>query len=150
MAPVAPISEIELVYKSKVLAADRAVVTTAHLAAQLIRPYFDSNKMELQEQAAALYLNARNRVLGIYRVSIGGVTQTIMDARLVLAAALKLPTTGIIVAHSHPSGNLKPSRADIELTLRLKAAAALLTINLLDHLILTQDGYYSMADEGDM
>ena len=76
------------------------------------------------------------------------IAGTIVDVRLIFAAAIKANAVGLILAHNHPSGNLKPSYIDIQLTKRVKEAGQLLDIQLLDHLILTSDGYLSMADEG--
>ena len=95
-----------------------------------------------------MYLNACHNVLGIYTASKGGITGTIADIRLILGVALKTASTAIIIAHNHPSGNLQPSKADETLTQKLKNAAGLLDVNLLDHLIISDAGYYSFADEG--
>lgn len=96
-----------------------------------------------------MYLNRANRVIGVYKVSVGGITGTVADPRLILSVALKSAATSIILAHNHPSGNLKPSRADLELTTKIKTAAQLMDITVLDHLIVTSDeGFLSFADEG--
>ena len=97
-----------------------------------------------------MYLNRSNRVLGVYPVSLGGITGTIADIRLILSVALKIVATCIVLAHNHPSGSLKPSRADIELTSKIKEAAKYMHITLMDHLILSpeEDQYLSFADEG--
>ena len=89
-------------------------------------------------------------MLGIYPLSKGGVTGTVVDAKLVFSVALKCNASNLIIAHNHPSGNLKPSEADKSLTLKLKKAANLLDITLLDHLILSKEGYYSFQDESQM
>lgn len=104
--------------------------------------------MNIKEEAVVLFLNRGNRVLGGYKVSSGGITGTIVDIRIILAIALKCLASGIILAHTHPSGELNPSRADKELTLKLKEAAKLMDISLLDHLIISLVAYYSFADEG--
>lgn len=97
-----------------------------------------------------MYLNRSNAILGLYRTSTGGITGTVADLRLILSVALKIAATGLILAHNHPSGNLTPSRADIDLTRKIKEAACLMDILLLDHLILdnTGQGCYSFAEEG--
>jgi DNA repair protein RadC len=74
----------------------------------------------------------------------------VVDAKTVLARALELKATSLILSHNHPSGNLKPSQADRELTTRLKAAAAIFDISILDHLIVSQEGYYSFSESGDL
>lgn len=112
--------------------------------------FFPKDTISLQESFMAMYLNRANRVIGIYLVSIGGISGTVADIRLILSVALKVVATGIMLAHNHPSGSLKPSRADIELTNKIKEAARFMDLNLLDHLIISPAGgkYYSFADEG--
>ena len=95
-----------------------------------------------------LMLNRQNQVLGYHQISKGGMTGTIIDIRVVFQVALKACATSIIVAHNHPSGNLEVSSADRKITQNLKEAGLILEIPLLDHLILSSEGYYSMADEG--
>lgn len=95
-----------------------------------------------------MVLNRNNEVLGICPLSRGGVSGTIVDAKLVFSIALKCNASSIIVAHNHPSGNLKPSDADIKLTKKLKQAAAYLDIQFLDHVIVTKNGYTSFSDKG--
>ena len=97
-----------------------------------------------------MYLNRMNRVLGVYPMSMGGISGTVVDIRLILSIALTTASTAIILCHNHPSGNMKSSQADIELTTRIKECAKLMDIKLLDHLIIspTEGEYYSMADEG--
>jgi DNA repair protein RadC len=96
-----------------------------------------------------MYLNNANEIIGIHKLSKGGITATIIDIRILLATALKCLATGIIVSHNHPSGNLVPSKLDKDLTEKLKAACKLLDINLLDHVIIVPDNaYFSFVDEG--
>ena len=97
-----------------------------------------------------MYLNRANRVIGVFPVSTGGITATIADPRLILAVALKTGACSIILAHNHPSGNLKPSHADEELTHKIKEAAKFMDIKVIEHLIISPDRemYYSFADEG--
>jgi DNA repair protein RadC len=86
--------------------------------------------------------------LGVMSISKGGVSGTVVDPKLVFSGALKALACSIILSHSHPSGNTKPSQADIAITKRLKQGGELLDIGILDHLIITPDAYYSFADEG--
>ena len=81
-------------------------------------------------------------------VSEGGITGTVADPRIILKKALEQNAVSIILCHNHPSGNLRPSRADEELTVKIKGAAHFLDIRVLDHIIVSDDGYYSFADEG--
>ncbi len=100
------------------------------------------------ESFYAIYLNRSNKILGYSFISSGGVSGCIVDVRLVLVKALQCLASGIIIAHNHPSQNLQPSHADKNLTKKIKEAAKLLDIEVLDHLILTsENGYYSFADE---
>lgn len=101
-----------------------------------------------QEVFGVLYLNRANRINHFEIVSEGGITGTVADPRIILKKALEQNAVSIIVCHNHPSGNLQPSRADEQLTQRLKEAAQLLDIHMLDHVIVSEQGYYSFADEG--
>ena len=106
--------------------------------------------MELKEYFFVLLLNSKNDLLGYIKISEGGINATHVDIRLAFATALKGVASAIIIVHNHPSGNLKPSRVDEDLTRRIKEAAQYMDIKVLDHLILgpVDDGYYSFADEG--
>ncbi|HEX8331140.1 MAG TPA: JAB domain-containing protein [Segetibacter sp.] len=142
------VAEVELVYKSKVKASQRPQITSSKDAYQVLSTAWDENKIDFVEQFKVLFLNRANKVLGIYDVSTGGITGTVADPRIIFAAALKANCCGIIVSHNHPSGNLKPSRQDEELTQKIKQAGQLLDIKLLDHVIITNEAYYSFSDEG--
>ncbi len=100
------------------------------------------------EEFKVLLLNRANRVTGVYEASAGGITGTVADPRLILAVAIKSVSVSIILAHNHPSGNLKPSRADEELTAKIKEAGKYHEIKVLDHIIISSESYYSFADEG--
>jgi len=140
-----PVPEIKLQYHTTEIFGK---VTASHDVADLLRKIIPDGTMEMQEQAIVLYLNRANNVIGYYRHSLGGVTSTIMDIKLILSTALKSLSSSIILAHNHPSGELKPSNEDIGITNKIKKAAEAVDIKLLDHLIITKDGYYSFSDEG--
>jgi DNA repair protein RadC len=142
------VAEVELVYKSKVKPSERPLVSSSDKCYQLLLQTWDENKIDFVEQFKVLLLNRCNRVLGIYELSTGGITGTVADVRLIMTAALKANAVSIILSHNHPSGNLKPSRADEELTKKIKTAGFYLDIKVLDHVIVTSEGYYSFADEG--
>ena len=142
------VSEVELVYKSKVKPSERPQIKTSRESYQLLLKSWDSNRIEFIEQFKVILMNRANRVLGIYELSTGGVTGTVADIKLVFMAALKANACSLIVSHNHPSGNLKPSMADEELTRKMKAAGTVLEIKVLDHVIVTTEGYFSFADEG--
>ena len=142
------VAEVELVYKSKVKASERPVVQSSTDAANILRILWEDGKMELVEQFKVLFLNRSNKVICIYNVSSGGVTGTVADPKLIFMAALKVNAVSIILSHNHPSGSLKPSKADEELTQKIKGAGAFLDIKVLDHVILSSESYFSFADEG--
>jgi DNA repair protein RadC len=142
------VAEVELVYKSKVKASERPLIQSSADAVGVLRSVWEDGKMELVEQFKVLFLNRANKVICMYNVSSGGITGTVADPRLILAAALKVNSVSMILAHNHPSGSLKPSKADEELTQKIKHAAGYFDIKVLDHVILSSDSYYSFADEG--
>lgn len=99
------------------------------------------------EEFYVLYLNKSNKVITHKHISSGGITGTVADLKIMLKYAIELLASSIIAVHNHPSGNLKPSQADIDLTKKLKEAGKLIDIVLLDHLIIGEKNYYSFADE---
>ena len=99
------------------------------------------------EEFWIVFLNNSNAVLQAGQLSKGGITGTLVDVRLVLKQALELGAVGLILAHNHPSGTLRPSEADRQITRKLKVAAEALDIKVLDHIIITQKEYFSFADE---
>ena len=98
----------------------------------------------------AIFLNRNNEVIAEKEIFSGGVSATIIDPRIIFKEAINYLASGIIFAHNHPSGNLKPSQADIEITHKLKKGGKVFDINVLDHLIISGRGYYSFADEGNL
>lgn len=102
------------------------------------------------EEFWILLLNRANKVIGKERISMGGVAGTVVDTKIIFKRALDRLACGIILCHNHPSGNLEPSRADLEITRKLKRAGEMLEINVLDHLIIAGGSYFSFADEGRM
>jgi DNA repair protein RadC len=99
------------------------------------------------EEFWIVYLNNSNGILKLEQLSKGGITGTVVDVRLAFKLAIQLGAVAIILAHNHPSGTLKPSQADINLTQKLKSAGESLDIKVLDHLIITENSYFSFADE---
>ena len=100
------------------------------------------------EVFAVVFLNRANKINHFEIISKGGITGTVADPRIILKKALEEDATSIVLCHNHPSGNLKPSRADEELTKKIKEAAAYFDIKIIDHIIVSEDGFYSFADEG--
>ncbi|RYZ53251.1 MAG: DNA repair protein [Sphingobacteriales bacterium] len=142
------VSEIRVVYERPSMK-DRPQITTSSEAHDMLLTGFDNDTVGLQEQYVVLMMNRGNKVLGLYRASTGGITGTVADIRIILAVALKIGATGIIAGHNHPSANLRPSKADDDLTRKMKDAAQLMDIRVYDHLILDgEGGFFSYADEG--
>lgn len=142
------VSEIELVYKTKVKACERPFINSSKTVYQLALQHWNPDTIEFFEQFKILLLNQSSKVLGIYEVSSGGISGTVVDLRLIFAAALKANAVSLIMLHNHPSGSTKPSEADKQITRKVREAGSLLDIKLLDHLIITCDSYYSFTDDG--
>jgi DNA repair protein RadC len=140
------ISALELGRRRKNSATpERSKITTSSDAYALIK----SDLMDKpQEEFWVILLNRNNRLIKKQQISLGGVHGTVADPKIIFKLALESLASGIIVAHNHPSGNLTPSRQDIDLTARLKEGSRLLEITLADHLIIAGKDYYSFADEG--
>jgi DNA repair protein RadC len=142
-------NEIRISYKEKIRAKDRTKITSSGIASKLLYSHWDKDTIEFQESFKVLLLNNANKVKGIYNVSKGGITGTMVDIRILFAVVLKSLSVGIILAHNHPSGGLKPSSADKALTKKIRNAAKLLDITVLDHIIVNPKGdYFSFADQG--
>jgi len=142
------VSEVELIYKSKVKASQRPQLKSVADVHEFLMQNWDQNRIELVEQFKVIFLNRSYRVLGIYDLSTGGVTGTVADPKLIFTAALKLNASILIIAHNHPSGNQQPSETDKKITQKIKEGAALLDMQLIDHMIVTTEDYFSFANEG--
>lgn len=142
------VAEIKLIYKPQIKASDRPKIQTPREVYNIFINHWEIDKIELKEEFKIMLFNRGNRVLGIVPISTGGVSGTAVDPKLVFSSALLANASALILAHNHPSGNLKPSEADTKLTKKLKSAGELLEIIVLDHFILTRDGYYSFSEDG--
>jgi DNA repair protein RadC len=140
------IAEIQVSYSLKVKAKNRPVVTSSKDSYDIFIRFFDN--IEYTEKMYAMFLNRANRVLGIRMISSGGIAGTVCDPKNVFQVALKANASSIIICHNHPSGNLQPSEADTTFTRKFKEAGKFLDLPLLDHLIATEDSYFSYADQG--
>lgn len=120
-------------------------ISSSKDAFDLMQPLLEDLEVE---QFWVLYLNNANKVLAKLNISQGGMTATVVDVRMLLKKALELNSTGLILCHNHPSGTLRASEADCKLTEKVKVAAKLMDIQLLDHIIVTDQSYFSFADEG--
>ncbi len=124
-------------------------IKSSQEAFEAFKNIFDKNTLAIREEFNIIYLNRANKVIGTYQDFKGGITGVAVDLRLIFAVALKCLAVTIIVAHNHPTNNLKPSQEDLDITQKLHDAGKILEIKLLDHLILGTDGsYVSFTDEG--
>ena len=137
-----------MVYKVNYDVTTRPKITQSKDSYKAFLESWNMNSIEIQEEFKIILINNANRVLAISTISRGGMAGTIVDIRLIFATAIKLCASGIIVAHNHPSGELKPSEIDIRTTKKLVDAGLLLDIKVLDHLIISKRGYYSFGDQG--
>jgi len=124
---------------------DKPVVRSSADIARHLRSLL---KDHLYEVFAVVFLNQANKINHMEIISKGGITGTVADPRVILKKALDQHATALVLCHNHPSGNLQPSRADEQLTQKIKEAAVYFDIKLLDHIIVSEEGYYSFADEG--
>ncbi|MBK7652160.1 MAG: JAB domain-containing protein [Flammeovirgaceae bacterium] len=128
------VAEIQLSYKSTVKPSMRPKINRSKDAFDILRQSWDDSRLDLIEQFKVILTNRANKVLGIFEVSTGGIAGTVADPKLIFVAALKAGASGIILSHNHPSGNLNPSQADMDLTRKIKEGGKLLEISLLDHM----------------
>ena len=143
------ISEVRLIYRTKVKASERLQIKCSKDAFDIFMENWDLDSIEHIEEFKLMLMTRSNKVLGIASISKGGISGTVTDVRIILQFAIKANSSGMIICHNHPSGNLNPSETDTKITQKIKEAGNLMDIQLLDHLILTLDGsYYSFADNG--
>jgi len=138
------VAEIKVSYSNTNL--ERIKVTNSQILYNLVLKQWDLDLIEFQEEVKIVLLNRANIVLGIYEMSKGGTSGTVVDIKMILGIALKCNASSIVIAHNHPSGTLEPSEPDKSITKKLKEACRILDLNLLDHLIITGHGYYSFSD----
>ncbi len=124
---------------------EKVVITNSTEIANYLRIALKDYRHEV---FAVIFLNRANKINHFEIISHGGLTGTVADPRVILKKALEEDAVSLILSHNHPSGSLKPSRADEALTIKIKEAASLLDIRVIDHIIVSEDGYYSFADEG--
>lgn len=124
---------------------ERSVIGNSHDAYDILKNQLSDLRTE---EFWAIFLNNSNKVIHVSQLTQGGISQSIVDVRILFKTALEHFSTGIIIAHNHPSGNLKPSKEDINITQKIKEAGNVLSIQLLDHIIITQNSYFSFSDSG--
>lgn len=142
------IAEVELVYKSKQKASEQFVIRSSKDAFAVLIETWDMNKIELQEQFRVILLDRKNSVMGVSTIATGGISDCMVDTKLVFMLALTARASAIIVAHNHPSGQKEFSEPDKRLTAKLSVAGQSLDLPVLDHLVVTNEGYISLADKG--
>ena len=142
--------EVELTYKNKVKFSDMQKISSAKDSEAILRQCFNTEKLQHREEFIIILLNRASMVLGWVKISEGGTAGTYVDKKVIFQVALNANASAIILSHNHPSGNLKPSQADIDITKGIIQAGKLLEISVLDHVIITEEGFYSFSDEGVM
>jgi len=142
------LNELSITYTKKLFS--NTSITNSKAANLLIREMYQhtSSEVELKEYFFIVLLNRANEVIGYHKLSEGGICSTLVDKRLAFGTALKSLAVGLLLVHNHPSGSLKPSKEDINLTKDFKIAGELLDIAIIDHIIISAEDYYSFADEG--
>jgi len=146
--PKIDIPEIKVRYNRSSRKEFEGRLSSSLQVANFIRKTFIRGEIEVQEQFIVLYLDRANNLLGYYKHAKGGISGVFAETRLILAVALRSLASSIIISHNHPSGNKRPSQPDIDMTKRLREAARQMDIEVLDHIIVTREGYYSFVDEG--
>ena len=142
------IAEIKISYSHRIKPANQLRVTGSRSVYNYVYPLWPD--LEYRERFGILLLSRGMKILGLSWISTGGVSGTVVDAKLIFQVALKANASSIILLHNHPSGELRTSDADRRITQKVKQGAKLLDIEVPDHIILTSESYYSMADEGMM
>jgi DNA repair protein RadC len=146
--PEKNIPEIEISFHNLKTLPNRTI-SSSIAARDFLLEIWDKNIIELQEEMCVLYLNSANKLIGYQFLSKGGITQTVADPRLIVGTAAKAGAISVIIAHNHPSGNIKPSISDEAMTRQINEALKWLSIGLSDSIIITASGdYYSFRDEG--
>ena len=142
------VAEVELSYRNRVPYKDRKKVVSSEDAYNILLNNHDDDTIDFTETFKVLYLNHSSQVVGCKTLSTGGITATCVDVRNIMQGALLTNATGMILAHNHPSGSIRPSRQDDALTRKIVEAANLMDIKVNDHIILTNEEFYSYCDEG--
>ena len=143
------ISEVQISYRPSREVFSNIIINKSTQASEIFQKIWSSD-LEYKEEMNIILMNRANKILGYNRVSTGGTTGTVVDLKVLFQLILKTNTQAFVIAHNHPSGNLKPSIQDRKLTEKVKEISRLLDVSFLDHMILSAGSYYSMADEGDM
>lgn len=141
-------AEMAISYKTKKEQMRAKKLNTSIDVYQYLNSLWNHDLIEYQEEFVIVMLNRANNIIGWIKISCGGMAGTVTDPKIIFSSAILAGASSIILSHNHPSGNLKPSTEDVELTKKIIQAGKLLDIMVLDHIIMTSDAYLSFADEG--
>jgi len=139
------VAEVKLSYSTKIKSSERLKVGSGYEAYCILKSVWDEGTIELIEEFKIILLNRSNRVLGIVNLASGGMASCVIDPKLIFVSAIKSGASAVILAHNHPSANTKPSEQDRILTRKIKEGGKLLDIEILDHIIMTNDGFYKFC-----
>ncbi|MDE0561756.1 JAB domain-containing protein [Algoriphagus sp. NF] len=142
------ISEINISYKPIQQNRRLGTIRRSSDAYKVLKELYNQDLINAREEFIILYLNQGGKVLGYFKAFTGGISSVTCDLKIILGVGLKSLATSVILSHNHPSGNLKPSSSDLNLTKRVAEGCKVMDIHLFDHLILSDEGYFSFADEG--
>jgi len=138
----------EITLKYKPGSQRKGPIGSSEEAIKILRTMYDPDTLSLTECFICLFLDRANQTIGWMKLSQGGINGTVTDVRLLVATAIKCAASSVIISHNHPSGNITPSEADKTITKRIGLACKLFDIQVLDHVIITQDAHYSFSDNG--
>lgn len=143
------LGEVDVIYKYNDTLENRPYIRNSEEAISVLKKLYHKDKIGMQEQFVVVFLNTNKQVIGSSNLFTGGIAGTVVDIKIVLATALKLLASGILISHNHPTGNLKASNQDIILTDKLKKALEMMDIKLIDHLIVSPNfNFLSFLGEG--
>lgn len=145
---VSALPEFKISLKKKGSLEELYEINSPETAANVCRKCFDSGVIDWKEEFIVIALSRARKMMGFYKVSSGGVTGTVADPKVIFQFALLSNASAILLCHNHPSGNLRPSEQDNELTQKLSKAGKFLDIEVIDHLIVTSESYYSFSENG--
>ena len=145
MGKINEICEVEIIYKRPSLTSMEQIQTSKDIA-DLFRKMISTERMDFKEFFLVALLSRSNHILGVSEISVGTANQTTINIKEILQLAIKSNSSALIICHNHPSGNLSVSESDLSVTRKIKDACHLFDIDLLDHIVLTSEGYYSVAD----
>ncbi|SDI11382.1 JAB domain-containing protein [Chryseobacterium sp. WX] len=140
------VAELLVSYSPNIISEQK--ISNSRETYSLITNHWNLDTMEMYEEVKIILFNRANKALGVYDLSKGGMSSSIIDVKIILSIVLKTLASGIILVHNHPSGNLVPSKFDIDVTQKLKSACDLMDVAFLDHLIISKENYFSFADDG--